>query len=904
MKVRTHLKHGLCLIFIITFLLSIVLVHYQVNQNLSNKNQNYYSDIPKIPFVAGPSAEDLIPPYRIHLINTSNFLKNNFESDYSDLLYYRRGDVDGNIIDDAVYSFDNLLFYKTVEKYIDDLSGSETYSIYEDLKSTNLWYYGNNTSYGFIDSINGSTGDVINYNRSLIDNVMPIILLLDNYASSSDTDILNMYHLINRQEFWDTNYEGYLHTNSSLGVDKYAEDQLYAILAQMLIAQSSQFDDPTTQNEALNKANQTMELLVDKLWDNQNYGFDFRADSDWSDFVGSDDNEKYLSVNALGIMALLDCFTQTNQTVYLNNATSIFQKMEIRLWNDTLGLYYHNTHDASWTTELSFDTDKEVNLEDNALMMEACLKLFDVTGNITFYDRAFEMYQGFESNFYDESNHAYDYIIFPASLASDNKNLTSNLQLIDAYLQATDIYGAFQLSASFNVTDTVPDYIFNQDVMNITSRLSYDSFMNTTFIPDVNMVYELQYPLNDTTFEVISGNTDSVNLSHTLIYNITDALPYGDGYRVIIWVNSTKFCYKDVILSFNVISGLVAEPIEGLGLNLYQGPTYNISITINNTRYNNVTLNITMQCYNIINQTQENVEFLSYLYQNETIIYFNVTTRPDAELGPDVINFRFTLGTILYLEINASIVIGDSFKYTPLFYENEVVNGEYVQVTFNLKNYLLNATQSINVSFSGDDLINSAIFPQEVPLNPDELKFLIYQLEISSTDQNTTILMELSKYGIVYYNESIIISVVDPLETLRTTYPSSVAQWSYSHLIMMVENNKKSEEDYTLTITEQDPQFNLFPTNMVIEGKLAPGSNRLEALIYSTINPYEFGVKTYYYELKDSNGEIIESGLFQVNLELSITALFFCYIIPISIPIIGILVYKNKELKNKQLRSR
>ncbi len=208
------------------------------------------------------------------------------------------------------------------------------------------------------------------------------------------------------------------------------------------------------------------------------------------------------------------------------------------------------------------------------------------------------------------------------------------------------------------------------------------------------------------------------------------------------------------------------------------------------------------------------------------------------------------------------------------------------------------------MSFSGDDLINSAIFPQEVPLNPDELKFLIYQLEISSTDQNTTILMELSKYGIVYYNESIIISVVDPLETLRTTYPSSVAQWSYSHLIMMVENNKKSEEDYTLTITEQDPQFNLFPTNMVIEGKLAPGSNRLEALIYSTINPYEFGVKTYYYELKDSNGEIIESGLFQVNLELSITALFFCYIIPISIPIIGILVYKNKELKNKQLRSR
>ena len=122
MKVRTHLKHALCLIFIITFLLSIILIHYPVSQNLSDLEHDYYS---------------VIPPYRIHLNDTCNFFKDKYDSVYSDLLYYRRGDTDGNILDEAVYSIDNLLFYKTAEKYSEDLSGSETYSSYIDLKSTN-----------------------------------------------------------------------------------------------------------------------------------------------------------------------------------------------------------------------------------------------------------------------------------------------------------------------------------------------------------------------------------------------------------------------------------------------------------------------------------------------------------------------------------------------------------------------------------------------------------------------------------------------------------------------------------------------------------------------------------------------------------------------------------------------
>ncbi len=210
------------------------------------------------------------------------------------------------------------------------------------------------------------------------------------------------------------------------------------------------------------------------------------------------------------------------------------------------------------------------------------------------------------------------------------------------------------------------------------------------------------------------------------------------------------------------------------------------------------------------------------------------------------------------------------------------------------------------MSFSGD-LGGSGNIMEEITLDPDQALALIYNLNISTTKNNASIEMQLSRGSIIYYNETLDIDIIpDALEIVRTTYPSLVTQWDFIHMIMIVDNNRKQEESYTLTIVEQNPQFGVIPANVVIESELSPGRNRIEAYIFSTLNPYEFGVKTYYFELKDSKGEIIDSGIgiFQVSIELSIAALFFCYIIPISLPIIGILIYKNKELKNKLLRRR
>ncbi len=83
---------------------------------------------------------------------------------------------------------------------------------------------------------------------------------------------------------------------------------------------------------------------------------------------------------------------------------------------------------------------------------------------------------------------------------------------------------------------------------------------------------------------------------------------------------------------------------------------------------------------------------------------------------------------------------------------------------------------------------------------------------------------------------------------------------------------------------------------------LGPGINRLVAEVIPSINPYDFGIVSYTFELRDSSGEPVVQYYFEVKLELSPFNLVFFYIVPILIPIGVILLYKNKEIKHRLLR--
>ena len=127
-----------------------------------------------------------------------------------------------------------------------------------------------------------------------------------------------------------------------------------------------------------------MQTLIDNVWDNTNLGFYYRADSDWDTTFGLQTN-KYLDVQALGIIALLDSWIMTGMhpnSGYYKNATLLYDRLNLDstildggLWNTNYNAYEY-AHNYQWDP-LSPPETKIIDLEANALMMLACLKFLN-----------------------------------------------------------------------------------------------------------------------------------------------------------------------------------------------------------------------------------------------------------------------------------------------------------------------------------------------------------------------------------------------------------------------------------------------------------------------------------------------------------------------------------------------
>ncbi|MFX1237056.1 MAG: hypothetical protein ACFE8P_04975, partial [Promethearchaeota archaeon] len=653
------------------------------------QEKNFYNIEPVDLNTAAIPEEWLICPYTKNKSDIYAFLNSNFNTSYSDLLYFRKGNEDGTAFyDESVYSIDNLLYYKTLAQQKQAYSGNYISSMYNDLTQTNLMSsqgYG-----GFVGSINGTSGGVIDGNRYLLDNLIPIFVLMENYVSGSLGFINDVSSLL-ENEFWDGDDYGYYHSNSSSSANKDAIDNLYAVMANLLIYKT--LGDTTSYL----RANQTMYKLMSHMWNETYLGFDIEKDEHWGN-TGA--NLKRLDVNAIGIMTLVDYWMVTNISSYLHNASLLYNRLNARLWSSE-GAYHITSSDPLWTTPSS-DEDRIISSEANALMMQACLKLFEATGNMTYYDKAYELFKTFENKFYDSTNNAYGYINYPGVYQSNNKNMTSNLRVLEAYLDAAEIYHSFEVIASFEGGQALPNFIFNQDKMNITTRLSYQAFQNVSYYSNIEINYSIrtsnEVGYGWTIINQTSGITGGTYKTHNFSYDITDAMPVKTNYSVLIWTYSEKYQYDEIVLYFNVVSGLEVETIINLEEVLYQGPTRNVTLPVNNTRNENVTLDVAMEGANIVNKTILGVFFQS---NNMTYVSFNLTTKQNAVLGEDEIIFRFTDGSIEFLEIHAPITIGDSFKYTPLIYRDELVSGDLMDINFNLVNYLPSDSQTINVSFLG-----------------------------------------------------------------------------------------------------------------------------------------------------------------------------------------------------------
>ncbi|MFX1311209.1 MAG: hypothetical protein ACFFHD_01170 [Promethearchaeota archaeon] len=909
-----YLKISLCFFFILTIFLNFLFTGDSLNYlndsnaKLNNEKENISEFNQNNPILSTDTSM-LQNPF----IKNFDLMRQFFDSKYKSSLdpnintYYRYGDENGTILDDTIYAEDNLLLYKTLLK--SEINDIETFDIYLNLKSTPLWYkYNNdNSEYGFVRSVDNSTSQVKDDDRYLYDNLLPIFLLIENIGDQIDDISINntkpqdsieeMFILLNSSEYWNDVDKGFYNYNSS--DTYYTESNLYSILANLLIhrayKQYKVVDNKNIKDRTFELANQTMEALLAKMWGDG--AFYYYADLGW-DNTGPGKQAYHLNVNALGIITLLECWIETgmqNNSNLYNKAITIYNSLEDNLFNDTdpYNLYFNKSSTSDWSS-----IQKTFDLKANAMMMSACVRLFDLTGNFTFYKRAIEIYNDLELYFFDNLNNAYSF-----SLMDSGKQLNSNLKLSEAYLRGSEIYSSVVLKSEYNVTREVPNYVFNQDKMNLTSiylfvrnhqyfNQSDNSYMPFTInytIINASYNHLIKYP-NGTLLDQFEKYI--TNTSYTFNYTIEETLPIEDGYFIYVWANTSYFGMAENLKRFNVISGVTNKTIEGLDRSIYPGSIINVSLTVNYTRKDNLTLTAYLEGKYLINILPQEINFTSL---EEITIYFNITIKLGAIPGSIEIFFKFKKENVLYLSVRKVIEISNSFDYSNLVYESKVVGGDNLYVSLDLINYLQNATQSLNVSFSGISYDIIAPYVKEVNLLENEIKtvnFYLKTIENAKID-SFEIEMNITQNATVYYSEILTIEFIPKFEIISTSFPNAISQGASAYLIILIQYNKEIPENFSLYINNK-----LVETNI---DEFVYGENRLVKKIVPTINPYEFGTKSYNIELKDYSEATIAQFYFEVVLELSTFNFIIFYLLPCIIPIGIILYFVNKEIKHKKL---
>ncbi|MFX1325168.1 MAG: right-handed parallel beta-helix repeat-containing protein [Promethearchaeota archaeon] len=507
-QTRQMVKIIFCLFLTLIFILNFIYLNdfsKQANNNGIDIGNGEITDFDHNHIETSTDISMLQNPYTLNLAKLLQFFDNNYKSslDYELSPYFRYGDNNGIITDDTIFAEDNLFLYSSLKK--SGISDYETFDLYLKLKETPLWYESTDQqTYGFVKSIDNSTGEIKDDNRYLVDNLLPIFLLIENIGDNiDDININNIYptdsieeifDLIDSTEFWDEFNNGFAYSNSSLS--KYSISNFYSILANLLIHRTYyQLDlNEIIRDRAYYLANETMASILNFMWDSTDKAFRSNANSAWNPFAVPGGTYYHLDVNALGIITLLEFWVGSgmeNDSIYLQRAIELFNSLNDNFW-DSVDSTYYNIAQPSWII-----VDSSNNLHSNALMMEACLKLFELTANITYYDRAIELFNSFENNFYDVANNAYDF-----SITDNNKNLLSNLRLSHAYLMASKIYNNTILHNNYSgirINQCYDNCMYKNMISKnlVGVRVEYSSnnvIMNNNFIKNI---YREAYHLGD-----------------------------------------------------------------------------------------------------------------------------------------------------------------------------------------------------------------------------------------------------------------------------------------------------------------------------------------------------------------------------------------------------------------------
>ncbi len=816
-------------------------------------------------------------------------------------MYFSETSQNGTTITNNNHYFEDFAVFLDGLAYLLGMDKSEISQYFNTYMYSEFWD-SNVSEQGYNSWVNSDWSD--NSTIKELDGNSQIILTFIDWLISNQTDIetYNVETYISNQWdvqndlFYDSTYHVYNH--STIDHSKFAKDQFIAAIAGFLIHRANNGNLEDLQSNAFTIADDIMKIMIGSPSYFFSDTFAYRGDEDMILSGEVTDKYKFLATNAYAIWALTEWYIELGTPGIgdqkyvdsIENAEKIFLSLNNTLWNETYSLFMNGMDNSD---EIY---DRTILLKDNSIMLMAMQKLFKVTGNFTYYKVCMDMFNGIQKNFKDPVYGSYYTWLNATASAEINKN--KNFNSISYLFRSINSLSSLSERIDTNMTTNVTEFIKKESMsVNITAEYFFDIYN----------YYDQPEPSAEINFSVPIENADfffSVRFPNgTLAYNITqqgdingtasieflllDDYPLGD-YIVDMYANYTGILTSFNSISFSLIPGFTVQEYTLDDESIRAGSSTSLNLSINNTRMENLTVSINLNGTNFANQTFEQI-LVNGTLNNFT---YEITSLANASFGSTILLIEIKNDTSLNYILEIPIVILSSIEITRIEQDAYVFHDIDFEILIQLKN-VVNISQTVDISISGEYITNIEVSQL---LLPEESALLQLNTQISTNAPYGDIMYNINitraSDGNVISYEDFISTVKLPLDILFLEVPEISFHGKESQASCYIMNNLKSSQNISIFVDNQTIKSNL---------TLIPGENLVDIPFgQNFMNPYEFGSKYYLIEIIDSNGNKIYEQLVTTELKASVGSILLGYVLPIIIPIAGIVIVRHMALENKK----
>jgi hypothetical protein len=787
---------------------------------------------------------------------------------------------------DPVFTISNATQFATdLIYFLMGFGGSITDLDQVDYTGTPLW---DDLKGGFYAEMDG-TLTTVSDTKKVFDNLLYILALLEGADSVSNQAALTSKitsqwnNVVN--DFWDNQNGAFNHSNANIN-ERYSTDNFLGAIVAFSIGKSFMFTEQF-RTTAIGYGNDIMEAFNTSMYDGLTgqEGF-YNTSNILNAKIGT--NNKNLLTNALGIYALLEWSMHNDYEVV--QAEKIWNFLNSRLVNGPNNLYIA---EASRDGYISIDSN--MYLLQNAWMLKTSLELFKHTGNSTYYEGAFNLFNGIEQNLYDSTNGGYNSLV-----GSSEKTMDGYGMLINALNDFYKIFTESEIIVDFNQTE----FIYQKDptlnlllAYNITMDFSYPvigKYWNISApIVSADIQYVLRYANNGSIVNIVTSTTNSTGQDE-LLYDLSTLTSFYQ-YTLDIRCNRTGYNVGVRTIDFPLTAGFEIVDVVHLYDTLHQDDTVKLNITYISSRPDNINATTITSGENF--QTEVSNRHIITREDEidgkvESSIIVNVKALENAQLGSQILNITVLnddLEPILLDQIQLEIY--SAVEVTSVFVNEYMIDFNPTDILFTFQNHRSSQNESVIIGINGSAFkISNTTFEGITPLSQ---KTATVRLEAN----------ENAKMGIldftvtIWRNDTVIFSDVFSIQAV----PEIEILEIYSDGLQVIQGQ-------TPTVTVRLRNYNTTSQQIYIDSNGVQVLDRLVSFGESHFrvelgkpirNPYNIGKEVYEVKIYDESklNPPIATKVVTVDIKPSTLNIFLFYVLPLLIPVGVIVYFKYKELE-------